>query len=265
MKRLQWLAPSLIGATLIGASADEPVHETRDVLQPFNEVHVAGDFDLEITQGDTVSLSIDAPREDLLHIGTDVMDGVLTLRWEEPWSFKFWGWFSHSTPRARLSAKAIDRLTVTGSGHIHSGSWSTEALDVRISGSGTVELEALKAASLRCDVSGSGTVKLDGLRAARLSCDVAGSGHVLVAGSATHQRIRISGSGDYLAKELDSQTAYASISGSGDAELWVQRTLDAHVTGSGSVRYYGAPTLRQSVSGSGRVASLGPKESAKQN
>ena len=49
------------------------------------------------------------------------------------------------------------------------------------------------------------------------------------------------------------------ISGSGDVQLRVERTLDARIAGSGDVRYYGAPTVTQSVSGSGSVTSLGAK------
>ena len=247
MRSWRRVAPLWMAATLVtGAAADEPVSEARDVSQPFSEVRLAGGFDLELTQGDAVSLTIEAPREDLPLIRSDVSKGVLTLRWEETGPFRFLGWHSrHRRARARLTAKSIERLVVTGSGSVHSGSWTSPALELSISGAGAV--------------------KLDRLRAARLACDVTGSGHIQLAGSATNQKIRISGSGNYLAPELMSQSASASITGSGKAELWVQRTLHASITGSGDVRYYGTPTLTQSVSGSGRVTSLGAKEPTTQD
>ncbi len=244
MKRWRRLKISLLGASLLGwvicALAGEPVRETRDVSQPFNEVRLQGGVDLELTQSDTVSLVIEAAREDLPHIRSDIVDGVLTLRQEEFGPLPVFGWFSRrQTPRAFLSAKAIDRLVVEGDGDIHAGSWTAQALEVRISGAGAA--------------------KFDRLSAVRLSCDVAGSGHVVLAGSVSNQRIRISGSGGYRAADLESQTASVSISGSGNAELWVERKLNARIAGSGNVRYYGTPTLTQSVSGSGSLTTLGAK------
>jgi hypothetical protein len=246
MRSWRRVAPLWMAATLVtGAAADEPVSEARDVSQPFTEVRLT-EFELELTQGDAVSLTIEAPRADLPLIRSDVSNGVLTLRWEETGPLGFLGWHSrHRRARVRLTAKSIERLVVAGSGSVHSGSWTSPALELSISGSGAV--------------------KLDRLRAARLTCDVTGGGDIQLAGSATHQKIRISGSGNYLAPELMSQSASASITGSGKAELWVQRTLHASITGSGDVRYYGTPTLTQSVSGSGRVTSLGAKEPTTQD
>src|SRR6266478_964092 len=140
---------------------------------------------------------------------------------------------------ALLSARAIDRLTLDGAGHIHAGPWTSESLEVR--------------------VSGAGDVKLDRLKAARFSCEVDGSGDVLLAGAVYNQRIVLSGSGRYRASDLKSQTATVTINGSAEVELWAEHKLDARISGSGDVRYYGAPAVTQSVSGSGRLTSLGAK------
>ena len=246
MNNWQRWAARLAGAGMIAwaacaAAADEPVRETRNITQPFNEVRLAGDFDLELTQSDTVSLVIEATREDAPAIRSDVDNGVLTVRWTNTGPLNFWRWSSrHRAPaRVFLSVKAIDRVLLDGSGNIHAGPWTHHALEVRISGAGNA--------------------RLDHLTAARFSCDLAGSGDIFVAGAAADQRIRISGSGRYLAPDLKSQTATVSINGSGEVELWVERTLDVRIAGSGDVRYYGTAAVTQSVSGSGSVKSLGPK------
>jgi hypothetical protein len=238
------------GAGLLGllvwtgcAAADERVRETRDVSQAFDEVRLGGDVDLELSQGDAVSLVIEAPREDLSSIESEVKDGVLTLGRQDSGNWNFSRWFGrHPAARAFLTAPAIERLVVGGSGTAHAGTWSSHALEVRISGSGDV--------------------RFDRLTATRLRCDVVGSGKVVLAGSASNQRIRLAGSGDYRAANLKSQAATVSISGSGSAELWAERTLDARVVGSGDVRYYGTPTVTKSVSGSGSVTALGEKSSS---
>jgi hypothetical protein len=244
MGKWQRRTARLAGATLIAwaacAAADEPARQTRDISQPFSEVRLVGDFDLELTQGDTVSLVIEATREDLPHIRSEVNDGVLTLRREDGGLLDFSRWFArHPAARAFLTTKALDRLVVDGSGSIHAAAWSSDALRARIAGSGDV--------------------KVDRLTAAHFTCDIAGSGDVQVAGSVTNQKIRIAGSGQYRGPDLKSQTVSVSISGSGSVDLWAERTLEVKIAGSGDVRYHGTPAVTQSVSGSGRVTSLGAK------
>ena len=235
------LLAAVAGATLAawaGVAAAETVREPRDITQPFGEVRLEGDFDLELTQSDTVSLAIESSRGDLATIRSEVRDGVLTLRRDDSGPMGLIRSLSrHQPARVLLSAKAIERLVVDGAGDIHAGEWKADSLEVFISGAGDV--------------------KVDRLTAVRFGCDVTGSGDIALAGSVTRQRVRLSGSGDYRAPDLKSQTASVSISGSGDALLWVERTLEARVQGSGDVRYYGTPAVTQSVSGSGSVTSLG--------
>ena len=236
-----------VGASLIAlsawAAADEPVREARTISQPFNEVRLRGSIDLELTQSDNVSLAIEAPRDDLPHIKSEVHDGVLTLNQDGSGSLNVFTWFSrHPTPRAFLSVKAIDRLAVNGSGNIHAGAWRAPAtLEVR--------------------VAGASNVAFDRLEAERFNCSISGSGNIRLTGSVTTQDIRISGSGNYQAPDFRSQTTSVSISGSGDIAIWAERALDARITGSGQVRYYGSPALTQSVAGSGGLTSLGAKPS----
>jgi hypothetical protein len=224
------------------ALADEPVRETRELAQPFDEVRLDADIDLELSQGDAASLVIEAPREELASIKSEVKDGVLVLGRQDSRSSNFSWWLHlHHTPRALLSAPSIERLLVDGSGSVHAGALTAHALEVRSAGSGDV--------------------KIDRLAATRLRCDVAGSGKVVLAGSVTNQRIRLAGSGDYRAPDLKSETATVSVSGSGNAELWAERTLEARISGSGDLRYYGTPIVTKSVSGSGSVTALGDKKS----
>jgi hypothetical protein len=225
------------------AIADEPVRQTREISQPFDEVRLDADVDLELTQGDRVSLVIEAAAEDLPTIRTEVRDGVLTIGRTEDHGSSFSRWFGrHRTSRALLSAASIERLAIDGSANAHVPAWKSHGFEVRISGSGDV--------------------KIDDLTVARVRCDLAGSGNVALAGSAANQRIRISGSGDYRASSLKSDAATVSISGSGDAEVWAERTLEARISGSGDLHYYGAPAVTKSVSGSGSVSALGQKSSS---
>jgi hypothetical protein len=242
-KAQQWSTRAL-GAGLLAwmacTAADESARETREISQPFNEVRLAGDIDLELSQGDSVSLVIEAPKDELPSITSEIKDGVMTLRRSNSGAFS--GLFSkHHPARALLTAKTLDRLDSDGSGSLHAADWTTQALHVRSAGSGDAKFERLTGEGFRCEMNGSGNVS--------------------VAGSVSNQRIRVSGSGSYRAAGLKSEAAVVTVLGSGTAELWAARTLEARVLGSGDVQYYGAPTVTKSVAGSGSVMSMGEKVS----
>ena len=90
-------------------------------------------------------------------------------------------------------------------------------------------------------------------QAGALRTDISGSGRVNIGGSADQQDIEVSGSGEYDAAGLPSQTVSAEVSGSGDVVVTVSGLLKVDISGSGSVTYSGDPKVESSVSGSGKV------------
>ena len=227
------LVVMLLSACSVVRGSGDVVTETRPV-SGFDHVSLSGQGELILTQGDQESLEIEAEdniiaviesdvRGDTLHIG--VRDRTL-IRPTEP--VKFY-----------LTMDEIAGLEVSGSGSIDAGE--------------------IVADRLTLDVSGSGDINIDPLSADSLTVDISGSGGVDVAGQATSQIVNVSGSGEYLAADLESETADAEVNGSGEATVWASQTLNAEVNGSGSVNYYGSPTVSQSISGSGELNSLGTR------
>src|SRR5215211_2956329 len=106
-----------------------------------------------------------------------------------------------------------------------------------------------------CSVTtGSGTVTASTITAPSLAVDLSGSGKITVGGTVEQQDLKISGSGEYLAKDLQTKVASAEISGSGNATVTVSDKLDAQLSGSGQLTYYGnPPQVTREVRGSGRV------------
>jgi hypothetical protein len=104
------------------------------------------------------------------------------------------------------------------------------------------------------EISGSSDVGTIGnYRFDDLSLDVSGSGNINLAGSAKNVNLRVSGSGDYRAFDMPTDTLRLKISGSGAAQVSVNKLLDAQITGSGDVVFKGNPTVTSQVTGSGRV------------
>jgi hypothetical protein len=229
------LFASLCAAT--PAFAADLVTEARPV-GAFKSVRLIGSADLVLTQADTPALSVEADKNTLQYLKTEVRGDELTLIYD-PGSGIHW-FSSGKGPRFLLSAKSLDRLSTSGSGDVKSDSFTIPG-DFEIS------------------VSGSSDVQFGALAARKLLVRITGSGDVQLAGGVLEQNVRIAGSGDYRSGALQSASATIQIGGSGDATLWARDNLSIKIAGSGDVKYYGRPTISKSIAGSGSVTGLGDK------
>lgn len=223
----------LVGCTFVSGSGTIE-SETRAVSD-FRAVTLTGSGAVTIQQGDAYSLVVEADDNILPLIETEVNGDTLHIGFRAGTNMVN----PSRTIQYRITAPNVDEITISGSGTVRADTIVAERFSATISGSGELEIDALTVADLRIGVSGSGDVQ--------------------VAGAAQTQQIRVSGSGAYVAGDLASESAEMTITGSGDATVWVAERLDVSVSGSGNVAYYGSPSVDQQTSGSGRVRSLGNK------
>jgi hypothetical protein len=96
-----------------------------------------------------------------------------------------------------------------------------------------------------------------------LEVTIDGKRDVRTSGEAMEQRIIISGSGDYMGRDLQSAEAEVQILGSGSATVRVRDRLVVRISGSGSVFYLGEPVLERIVTGPGDVIKIEEQENEK--
>ena len=221
---------ALLAASATAFAADK--RETRPVT-PFTSISLSAPVKLELVQGDSESLALEGDESVLAEIETLVEDGTLKIRTKPKTSFS-WG---HSKVRAKVSARNIEAL--------------------RISGSGDIAAAALRAGALKLSISGSGDIKIAALSATNLDVSVSGSGDVTLGGKAEGINGSIAGSGDLRAAKLEVRDAKISIAGSGDVAVWATQSLAVKVAGSGDVKYYGDPSVQKTVVGSSSVRHMG--------
>ena len=213
--------------TVVGSG--HVISESRGV-SGFHGVEVSGAAEATITQGDSEGLVVEAEDNLLPLIESTVGgDGILRLGFK-PHTGRI---ESKETVVFKLSARALDRLVLSGSGTIHAPS--------------------LTADKARLEVPGSGEITVDRVQTGDVTLVLAGSGKVKLAGKSGRQTIEVDGSGDYLGTGLETDDAKVEINGSGAVELRAARTLAVEINGSGSVRYHGNPAVRKQVNGSGAV------------
>ncbi|MFZ4476112.1 MAG: head GIN domain-containing protein [Saprospiraceae bacterium] len=133
---------------------------------------------------------------------------------------------------------------------------STTTLDaLTLGGSGSIRtMTALKLEQLKLKISGSGDIDAAQLEITNLGTEITGSGTIKVGGKTNEFKAIVSGSGDIIADQLNSGSCSAAVTGSGEIDCGlVQQTLDAEVTGSGDIRYGGTPRTNVDITGSGSV------------
>ena len=203
-------------------------------LSGFNAVDVGGSFDVQLVQGSTESVKVEAPSDVIDRIITQVDGGVLKI-YNKHDTFN-WGnwWGNHKKIVVYVTVKTVNAISVTGSGDVaFKQGLTVPALKLHVSGSG--------------DVSGV-------LNAKKLESSISGSGDVHLSGHSDISIVDVSGSGDFNAHNLVTVSTSIRLSGSGDAEINANDKIDAVTHGSGDIRYTGsAHNISSAKTGSGDI------------
>ena len=225
-------APLALMATVVALAAAAADRTEARAAAGFTRIGLAAPVKVDITQGDSEGLVVEGDEAALADLETVVEQGALKIRTRSKRDVP-----GMSKVRVHVSARAIEALSISGSGDINA--------------------PKLRCAQLKIAVSGSGDVRIADLDATTLDVSVAGSGDVMVGGKADAMSTSIAGSGDVKAGKLAARTAKVSIAGSGDVTIWAREQLSVSVVGSGDVRFYGDPEVKRTVMGSGTVRRLG--------
>lgn len=192
--------------------------------------------ELNITQGNTESFSIQGDDNIVPHIISEVRNGILFIQFDDKWG----SWYrSSETIQFNLTVKNIDTITFSGAGSIKSTGLNANTLAISLTGAGDVEISNLQVNTVDVHLSGAGNVHLTG--------------------KAVTQKLSLSGVGNYNTEDMKSQIASISLTGAGNATIWVTDSLDVHVSGAGSVSYYGQPQVTKEITGLGSINQKGEK------
>ena len=211
----------------------ESITETREIGS-FSRISFNSIGELNITQGDDVSLVVQAEENIMPRIITEVRNDTLYIDMERGISFD-------------VNQPITFTLVVT------------DLNEINMNGLGSIEMPALQTNTLTVEVNGAGGVEINNLAAERLEATLSGLGSVEISGEVDSQTVRIPGSGNFDGENLRSRSANVTISGLGTANIWVLEQLDVEISGAGSVNYYGSPSVQQELDGLGRVNHRGDK------
>lgn len=236
IRKAAFVALALTTTAALAAVALANERETRPLNEPVHSIRLEGPIDLQLQQGGTRGVEIEASAAQRERIKLDLKDGELLIRYEtERCGLGGCDFSAKQAPRAQLSVPTLRRLQIKGSGDANLADFDL--------GSG----------ELRIEVNGSGDVAAARLSAAALAVAIRGSGDIKLAGRIPSQSISIAGSGDFDGSGLEGRSVSVSIKGSGDAAVWATEALAADVMGSGDISYRGQPQLAKQILGSGSI------------
>ena len=237
MRKTGWLLGVVFLA--LGSQAQEKVIVDKNVqtrqVDEFDGISVSGAIELYVSQGDAKVAVSAADEEKVNEIETYVQGRILYIRFKtkKSWWSDQWNTTGRNF-RAYVSAPVIKSLSSSGSGNIKiEGILKSPDLDIEISGSGNI----------------SGSIKTENLDVIQ-----SGSSNIRLAGTAEKAEFECSGSGNIICGELSLDYCTVEMSGSGNAELLVNKELSAEISGSGNVKYKGQGTvINSSTAGSGKI------------
>jgi len=220
--------------SLARATSMHGVDEQLRKISNFHAIENSGSIDLEITMGTTESLRIIGDHDLIEQVETIVENGVLKIRMKKGFQQWFNGFGTGRHLAIQIQAKNLDALKQTGSGDI-------------------LVKNTINSSELSVAVSGSGDIRVP-LSTDQLYLSIVGSGDISAKGIAKSADVKITGSGDFDGTHLKSHLANVKISGSGNADIYVDETLNASISGSGDIHYSGAPkNINKKKSGSGDI------------
>lgn len=228
---------SLVCLCAVSAVCDaQPSLQSLD-LKGFRAVEIAAIAQVEILQGGSFSVEIQAQEIVLESLTASVEKGVLVIERPEE-DFWAWIWSGAKNPVIQLNV-VMPELT-----RLH------------VSGAADVTLEGFSGAQLDIDVAGAAEVSLNGAFDA-LRCKLAGAGELTLIGGGDQLVLDLAGVAKIHAEHYMANHVIIDGAGAIDATVHAQKWLDVDLAGAGKVHYAGRPEqIVEEISGAAELHKL---------
>ncbi|MBB6609552.1 DUF2807 domain-containing protein [Pontibacter sp. Tf4] len=202
--------------------------QTRKVSD-FNGIKVSGGFAVEIEQGNTESLKIEAEENLMDNIKTQVKNGVLHIYTEGSIN-------SRKGMKAYITVKDLNKIDISGG--------------VKVTG-----LSKLKAGDFQLDMSGGSNVKLD-IEAKKIFSNMSGASKVVLTGRADELKLDMSGASSVNTQDLIAKRVKVSTSGASSVKVHATDNLVVNASGASHVAYAGSPKIEAETTAASRISKL---------
>ena len=200
----------------------------------FQQIEVAGPYDVEVRTGPAISVSGRGGEKLLERTAVEVRGDRLVIRPENHHGFFSWSWGNWGSATFTITVPQLTGATIAGSGGIRVDRVAGQQFEGRVEGSGGLDLGSVDVQALRLAIAGSGSAKA-------------------ASGKTQDAKYEIAGSGDVDAAAVQAQQLKVSIAGSGGVKAHASGTADISILGAGDVDVAGGAKCNVSKAGSGNV------------
>ncbi len=236
--------------TIVGSNN----YVTKDIpATDFTKIVLTGGMDVlynTIEEGDGQSVWVFAPDNVMEALDIYVKDGMLHVGYRKGVSVHIKGKI-----QVFASSKALNEISIAGSGDVIVSDLETDDLTVFISGSGGVTGNGLSCNDLKMSISGTGDivfkdvtcsnfrtsiagtgdVNMSNLTAENATLSIVGTGDIKLSGRAKEAEYRVAGTGDIDASRFVVDAGGATITGSGDIKCNIA-DFTSKTSGTGTIR-----------------------------
>lgn len=156
----------------------------------------------------------------------------------------------------KSNSKWLKKARISGNGNFSVNSPLTgDELEVKANANSLIQLTKLvKVGKLDLKVSGSANMVANDLQANKIECSIDGSGSITLKGGKVKEgEYSITSNGDIHAFGLEVAELSCKITGNGLAEVRPTENLKASIIGKGNIRYKGPTAVQQKIIGKGTV------------
>lgn len=230
MRDVAILAIAVGAATGVVSPASAWAADRSFTVGGFDEIEVAGPFDVVVNVGKGPSVRAAGETKDLDRLKVEVVGRELRIGSKE----RRWTDWSRGEPvKIWVTVPALKAASIAGSGDL--------------------QVDRVKGDAFNGSVAGSGDLSIASLSVTNASFSVAGSGDLTAAGNCKAAKVSIAGSGDVNIGGMRCQSLNASIAGSGAINANATQAAKVSIMGSGDVVVSGGAKCEVSKMGSGSV------------
>jgi hypothetical protein len=235
----------LIAAAIVAASASTgacgqmheenagPMVSRNYPVGNFQEIDVAGPYDVNVRTGAAPSVSVQGPQKIVENVVVEVRGNSLTIEPAHHGFFSF-SFGSHGKTVFTVTVPQVRAATMAGSGDLNIDKVQGDQFEGKMAGSGDLGVGSLNVQSLKLAMAGAGDTKIG-------------------SGQAQNAEYKIVGSGDIDAPGVNTQQLTVSIAGSGNIRAHATGAADVSIMGSGDVDVSGGAKCSVTKHGSGDV------------
>lgn len=241
--------------------AEEVVAKSYDIKN-VADVMVSGGGHIQITQGETESLRVEAAADVIDRVSVDLSGNKLslTVKGSSGKGFSFFNFFKYHNDDALyiLQLKNVEHLSLSGASQATLSDWAGKNIVVNVTGAGIVNFANLKVDDLFVELSGASKASFQSLAATKTKFELSGAANVDVKAESRTNFLQVgaSGASNFHGKLLTVAQADVGASGASNIELHAMEFLKANASGASNIRYLGQPKLQSDASGASHINSM---------